>query len=742
MAFMTASAIAGWVTDASTWVGGPLMALLRHPLLVMAVVLLAMTLLTGAGRALGAPMLFWHESRRVQRAAGFACTALVAYLLLSVAMAERTEPGPPVWVRLAAFGAVFWGAVVVTGAWLRVAALRARARGAPRTRWALTPPLRTVRGDRLLPGDPLEVSPAGFVEGTLAAAFLLAGLAYAAVKSGHVIEAGTHTLAQSVGLPPWKDLPHVLAALALVGLPLLALATLGQWATPPAVGLCVLIALAAAVDCTLTYALGGSGVVGLLMVAVMIHAGRERYAIRVPELDDDYPPPARPAARRDSAAPSPPATPPATTPTAQPLSLADALIAPAPVATGWPDDGEGTIRPLILICTSGGGIRAAVWTAFILEKLEKRVPRFAPRTLMITGASGGMVGAAAWLAALHREQEASDSRLRGRDVADLVDADALSPTARAMVFRDVPRAFRAAFNAGDRGRALQAAWTERLQREFGVDFGMRLSELAAKERNRELPSLVFSPTVVEDGSRVFISNLHLDALTRAEAPWLATRPGEGPGRSLASTGARHLRNVIGPERAERVTLATAARLSASFPFVSPAVVLPSVPRRRLVDAGYTDNFGVDIATRWLREALTHQTPWLYQHVSKIVVIQIRDSHLYVDEPDNEEPDADLETWGARFTRAAEGISSPLECLLRARDATMRFRNDAQLDIVSQLYANVFGTNFLTTTVFELRSHVSLSWYLSTLERSQIREQAASRMVDLKAEDVGRWLRCA
>ena len=46
-------------------------------------------------------------------------------------------------------------------------------------------------------------------------------------------------------------------------------------------------------------------------------------------------------------------------------------------------------------------------------------------------------------------------------------------------------------------------------------------------------------------------------------------------------------------------LATAARMSATFPYVLPAVELPTDPPLRVVDAGYFDGFGVSLAMAWL-----------------------------------------------------------------------------------------------------------------------------------------------
>ena len=39
-------------------------------------------------------------------------------------------------------------------------------------------------------------------------------------------------------------------------------------------------------------------------------------------------------------------------------------------------------------------------------------------------------------------------------------------------------------------------------------------------------------------------------------------------------------------------------MNASFPYISPAVSLPVDPPRRVVDAGYYDNYGVNLAAAW------------------------------------------------------------------------------------------------------------------------------------------------
>jgi hypothetical protein len=403
-------------------------------------------------------------------------------------------------------------------------------------------------------------------------------------------------------------------------------------------------------------------------------------------------------------------------------------------ASGWPStrrlrftDGvrSGGPHPLILVCASGGGIRAAAWTAAILEQLDT-YRGFRGAVRLVTGASGGMVGATAWVAHLHH----------GRDTSGLVDAvagDSLSPLAHRLVFHDIPFAFLPLLNANNRGQALEDAWNA----HAGGILNVPLGALRDREREGALPSLVFTPMVLEDGRRLVISNLDLSSITANEVRWVR-------GAGTASLSAFHLEDLL-PEALERLPLATAARLTASYPYVTPAPTLPTEPSRRVGDAGYYDNYGLSLACEWLRECVTSQQSWLRQHVSRVLLVQIRDgvSELSValDTPRRQDLH-DQKRFGlvsAAVTRGFEWLTGPIGGLLSARESVMLFRNDAALEAAMQLCDAAFHPGFLTTTIFEFKGEASLSWYLTRAELDGILAQARSRGIAEKTADVARWL---
>ncbi len=399
-----------------------------------------------------------------------------------------------------------------------------------------------------------------------------------------------------------------------------------------------------------------------------------------------------------------------------------------------------------MICTSGGGIRAATWTAAVLSKLEQAGARDAIH--LITGASGGMMGAACWVADLHRRNEKPDpSDGDWTRLMKAVAMNSLTPVAQRLVFRDLPLSFVPVDNHHDRGRALEEAWVDNLDAS-GIDLNLTIGQLRDAERDGRLPSLVFSPMLAEDGRRLIISNRNVRAVTDNEVQWLSAQDKPEPHRGVSSRGAYHLSDLL-PGQWDNISLATAARLSASFPYISPAAVLPTRPRRRAVDAGYYDAYGLDLLCNLLREALVDPAP-LLARVSSILLVQIQDnvSQLSINPDDRAKPKAKrkhMDAADARssaLSRGLEGFTTPVAGALAGREAVSLFRSDAQLETLCRLYAAASQKeNFLTTTIFEFRGEASLSWYLTEAETKGLEEQAASEGIQGKLEAITRWLDC-
>ncbi|MBY0461475.1 MAG: hypothetical protein K2V38_29510, partial [Gemmataceae bacterium] len=195
------------------------------------------------------------------------------------------------------------------------------------------------------------------------------------------------------------------------------------------------------------------------------------------------------------------------------------------MSTRWQNQpGRADQKPkIVVVCTSGGGIRAAVWTGVVLHELERdpKLPGFRDHIRLVTGASGGMVGATLYVADFENPGGFTEGHIAA------LGADSLTRTGQSLVVRDllwntvfVPPWHHA---GGDRGRMLEYMWAHNawdwLGRPTGAAFAgwpnpwdKTFLDLRELERFGRRPSLIYSPLMVEDSRRLLLSNLDLSGL--------------------------------------------------------------------------------------------------------------------------------------------------------------------------------------------------------------------------------------
>jgi hypothetical protein len=413
------------------------------------------------------------------------------------------------------------------------------------------------------------------------------------------------------------------------------------------------------------------------------------------------------------------------------------------VADRWQDR-----KPkLVIVTLSGGGIRASVWTSVVLRKLEATLGADFPYHIrLMTGASGGMVAGSYYATSLVPPPahvlaggRASFAQLHGATIDEFVDrmaTDQLDAVAGRMLFGDVPDALSPFARTGDRGRTLERTWI-RWTGGQASPLGRPLQSYAADERLGWRPSLAYTPMMVEDGRRLLISNLDLAFATRNVGGLLiepSSRKIERPTiqggdfdlsiheeDDVFSLSAVEFFRLF-PE-AHDFQVTTAIRMSASFPWVSPAINLPTLPPRRVVDAAYYDNYGVNLTALWLSK----MSSWLRENTSGVLVVQVRDkvsqgarTEIDFDRVGDEDGPLDRLVWhgGSKLLRPGmQAITTPLIGVSNARQWTMAFRNDEQVDLQDLLFDDERGRDFFRTVVFECPVDVSLSWKLTDREKA-------------------------
>lgn len=340
-------------------------------------------------------------------------------------------------------------------------------------------------------------------------------------------------------------------------------------------------------------------------------------------------------------------------------------------------DRLGGRPPLVVVATSGGAARSALWTITVLDALARKIPGFPRHVRLIAGASGGMVGAAHYVAAL-----GPDGTLPLAQVRAGAAADSLGAVTGALLLPGL-----------DRGRALERAWED----SSGGRLAMPFVALSAGEREGWRPSLVFSPMMVEDGRRLIISNLGLEKITETLSPRCV-----GDEECRSSISAVELLACPG-QGLEELPLSTVARMNATFPWVTSAALLPSQPARRVVDAGYYDNYGVDIASLWIRK----NADWLAAHTSGVLLVQLRDAKTA-----DTRRDLTVPPGPGYFAGWVSALTTPLEAFLRAREASMSFRNDDEIGLLAADPRLAPSPGFFATALFEFGGEAPLNWYLS------------------------------
>ncbi|MGH2555463.1 MAG: hypothetical protein ACRDHO_07085, partial [Actinomycetota bacterium] len=278
------------------------------------------------------------------------------------------------------------------------------------------------------------------------------------------------------------------------------------------------------------------------------------------------------------------------------------------------------VIPMVIVSASGGGIRAAYWTASVLDCITEIDPahsRGSRRALCgagkrltndyalsrhiftasgISGSSLGLVSYAAYLV----EKEAESSHAARGWVSQSLNGDYVAPTLAWELFVEIPRSFLRFRTGMDRAEVLERAW----ERSWPILQSTGKSPLEGGlfsmwSEHPQVPLLVLNGTTVNEGCR-FTSSILNGGVDAAQDDCLSLlsidREAEG-GSSRANVFAATRELIDFLCRNEDVRLSTGALLSARFPVISPSgrVEACSGERRSpentvafVVDGGYLD----------------------------------------------------------------------------------------------------------------------------------------------------------
>jgi len=261
--------------------------------------------------------------------------------------------------------------------------------------------------------------------------------------------------------------------------------------------------------------------------------------------------------------------------------------------------GANSTAPVYVVATEGGGLRAAYWTASVLERLARTdgTPgrSIADDIFAISSVSGGSVGASFWVASQQpricaRQAGATldDPRWPQPDFATRTLADDhLSPSLGLLLFPDLMQRFwPIPYASANRSRGLEERWQRIFESTAGNAMSHGIDHLYQCDA---LPQLLLNSTVAGSGQRAVLTHLRTDAFDNV----LAFKQDSDP-----STDHQSLAGLV--------------HHSARFPVISPAGSVvderkppvdagdPHPLLARLVDGGYFDNSGLVTALETIR----------------------------------------------------------------------------------------------------------------------------------------------
>ncbi len=360
--------------------------------------------------------------------------------------------------------------------------------------------------------------------------------------------------------------------------------------------------------------------------------------------------------------------------------------------------GDSTYKPnMFLVNASGGGLRATVWSFFIMQTADSVTSnKFFDQTVLITGASGGTFGEAYYRELALQRKNGEKVYLNSPKYLSNSSKDMLNAVSFALVVNDLLIPWQR-FRVGeylyrkDRGYL----WEKEMNENTGNVLNKSIAAYTEPELNAEIPMLVFTPTIIDDARRLNISALPVAYLNRSTESLK-------PNSNLKVDGI-DLMNFFKEQNPGHLEFTSAIRMNATFPYVMPNVFLPTTPQIQTMDAGLRDNYGMETSIRFLNTF----SDWINKNVNKVVIVQIRDMKK------NPEPKVE------QHQTIIKKIFDPVNSIYANWSDYQDFHFDNDINT-----AGCWMDDKLTILNFEyapskLNEAASMSWHLTTREKQDV-----------------------
>jgi hypothetical protein len=364
----------------------------------------------------------------------------------------------------------------------------------------------------------------------------------------------------------------------------------------------------------------------------------------------------------------------------------------------WKTKTGDAMPPLVVVSVSGGGSRSAYWCFRSLQYMDSvSHGKLFRNTVLISGASGGMIGATYWRS-IHDAWQMGQLKDRyERKFQENIGKDLLNSIIFSLASVDLVSPFNKISVGGysytrDRGYAME----RELVRNTDGLLDRNIGFFRQREANGVIPQLIVNGTVVNDGRKLLISGQPVSYLSQPEYSLYETTP-PIDGVDYAEFFSNH--------NPYNLQLTSALRMNATFPFILPVVRFPSQPTMNIMDAGLSDNFGKDVANRYLFVLRN----WIQNNTRRIIFLEIRDT---------EENDVSASTDQSSL---GEMVTAPLFVIQNKWEAFQSYTQCAEKDYTPFFLGGKLKYITLQYVPKESKKIAALNFHLTQSEKDDLYE---------------------
>jgi hypothetical protein len=309
-----------------------------------------------------------------------------------------------------------------------------------------------------------------------------------------------------------------------------------------------------------------------------------------------------------------------------------------------------------------------------------------------------MIGAAYYREMMLNAIAKDDLSLNGEEIKNAMGTDLLNPLAFSIATTDMFIRFKKFQDehfeyTKDRGWFFES----QLVSNLNAFYDKRLIDYDSVEYNAVIPTIIFSPSLVNDGRRMLISSQPISFLTFQD--------------SLDYTSSRSsLENIefnalFANNSSMNLKMTSAIRMNATFPYILPMVVMPTSPKIEIMDAGIRDNYGLSTSLNYIKKFRF----WIQNNTSGVVVVQIRDKEKVAKIQDKQS--------GSLISKLFTPLTNVYSNFLKIQD----YNHDNLLENVNDLYDGTVDMVSFNIEHVE-NEEISMSWHLTSKDKTKIYEQ--------------------